>query len=118
MRALVLLILLGLALPAAARADDTDALYSRADAALIDLTLSDEARQALLADPGEYVDATLALELGDLGYGPETVEVRLKGQASFRPLGKKSAFKVKFPKANPLLGLKSMTLNTWSRTAR
>ena len=37
--------------------------------------------------------------------------MRLKGQSSFRPLGKKSAFKVKFPKANRLLGLKSMTLN-------
>ncbi len=37
--------------------------------------------------------------------------MRLKGHATFRPLGKKSAFKVKFPKANRLLGLKSMTLN-------
>ena len=37
--------------------------------------------------------------------------MRLKGHATFRPLGKKAAFKVKFPKANRLLGLKSMTLN-------
>ena len=61
--------------------------------------------------PSEYVDATLALAADGIDYGPETVEVRLKGNASFRPLGQKAAFKVKFPKANRLLGLKSMTLN-------
>ena len=43
--------------------------------------------------------------------------MRLKGQASFRPLGKKAAFKVKFPEANRLLGLKSMTLNNMVQDA-
>jgi hypothetical protein len=62
-------------------------------------------------DADEYLDATLSLEQGHLKYGPETVEARLKGHATFLPLGNKAAFKVKFPKANRLLGLKSITLN-------
>ena len=107
----MLCILVGLAFPLAARADEADQVFDPSGVALIDLTLSDAAQDALAADPGEYVDGTLSLKFGDLSYGPETVEVRLKGHATFRPLGKKSAFKLKFPKANRLLGLKSMTLN-------
>ena len=103
--------MVGLAFPLAARADDADQVFDPSGVALIDLTIGEAAQDALAADPGEHVDATLSLEFGDLTYGPETVEVRLKGHATFRPLGKKSAFKVKFPKANRLLGLKSMTLN-------
>jgi len=110
-RVFVALAVLALALPAAARADDAAPLYDPANVAQIDLTLSDEARAALAADPSEYVDATLALTAEGIDYGPETVEVRLKGTTSFRPLGEKAAFKVKFPKANRLFGLKSMTLN-------
>jgi hypothetical protein len=110
-RTVVLLALTALAFPATARADDAAALYDPADVAVVDLSLSGEAIEALAGDPGEYVDATFSLAKGDLAFGPKPVEVRLKGQASFRPLGQKAAFKVKFPKANRLLGLKSMTLN-------
>jgi hypothetical protein len=108
-RVLLLCVIVGLAFPLAARADEADQVFDPSGVALIDLTLSQAAQDALTADPGEYVDGTLSLELGDLSYGPETVEVRLKGHGTFRPLGKKSAFKVKFPKANRLLGLKSLT---------
>jgi spore coat protein CotH len=110
-RVLAALVLLGLAVPAAARGDDAAPLYDPANVAQIDFTISDEAREALEAKPTEYVDATFALAADGIDYGPETVEVRLKGTTSFRPLGEKAAFKVKFPKANRLLGLKSITLN-------
>ena len=110
-RVVFALAVLALALPAAARADDAAPLYDPANVAQIDITLSDEARAALAADPSEYVDGTFALTAEGIDYGPETVEVRLKGKTSFRPLGQKAAFKVKFPKANRLLGLKSVTLN-------
>ena len=55
--------------------------------------------------------ATFALTVGDLAFGPKQVEVKLKGHGSFRPLGEKAAFKVKFAKTDRLLGLKSLTLN-------
>jgi hypothetical protein len=108
---IAILIAAWLVLPAAAHADDAAVLYDPSDVALVDLTLSEEAEQALLEEPKEYVDATFALELGDSSFGPGPVEVKLKGTTSFLPLTKKAAFKVKFPKANRLLGLKSMTLN-------
>jgi hypothetical protein len=117
-RSLVALALLALAFPVTARAEDAAVLYDPATVALIDLAIPVESREALAADPGEYVDATFTLEAGELALGPHPVEVRLKGSTSFRPLGGKAAFKVKFPKEHRLLGLKSLTLTTWSRTRR
>jgi hypothetical protein len=110
-RSLVALALLALAFPVTARAEDAAVLYDPATVALIDLAIPVESREALAADPGEYVDATFTLEAGELAFGPHPVEVRLKGSTSFRPLGGKAAFKVKFPKEHRLLGLKSLTLN-------
>ena len=111
MRGLLLCIIVGLAFPLAARADEADQVFDPSDVALIDLTLSDAAQAALAADPASTSTRRSRSSSATSAYGPETVEVRLKGNATFRPLGKKSAFKVKFPKANRLLGLKSMTLN-------
>jgi len=42
---------------------------------------------------------------------PDDVEIRLKGNYSFRNLTAKSAFKVKFPKTKPFKGLRVLTLN-------
>ncbi len=105
------LLVLALALPAAARADEAAVLYDPAGVAEIDLTLSDEAREALLLDPRTYVAATLQLTVAGSTLGPKQVQVKLKGHGSFRPLEGKAAFKVKFAKTDRLLGLKSMTLN-------
>ena len=99
-----------------AGADDTAPLFDPAHVSQIDVTLDDEARQALVDEPTEYVDAGFSLVIapgtaGERTIGPMTAEVKLKGTATFRPLGQKSAFKVKFPKANRPLGLKGLTLN-------
>ena len=110
-RTSALLVLLALALPEAARADDAAALYDPANVAQIDLTVSDEAEQSLLADPSTYVDATFRLTVAGVVFGPKPAEVRLKGHASFRPFDRKAALKVKFAKANRPFGLKSLTLN-------
>ena len=110
-RTSALLVLLALALPAAARADDAAVLYDPANVAQIELTVSDEAEQSLLADPSTYVDATFRLTVAGVVFGPKPAEVRLKGHASFRPFDRKAALKVKFAKANRPFGLKSLTLN-------
>jgi spore coat protein CotH len=105
------MLLLAIAFPVAARADEAAVLYEPADVAEIDLTLSDEARQALLSDPRTYVAATLELTVAGSAFGPKEVQVKLKGHGSFRPLDQKAAFRVKFSKTDRLLGLKNLTLN-------
>ena len=110
-RTCVLWVVAGLVFPVGAGADDAAVLYQPADVAQLDLTLTDEAEQALLDDSSSYVAATFGLTVGDLAFGPKQVEVKLKGHGSYRPLGEKAAFKVKFAKTDRLLGLKSLTLN-------
>ena len=110
-RTSALLVVLAFAVPEAARGDDAAALYDPANVAQIDLTVSDEAEQSLLADPSTYVDATFRLTVAGLVFGPKPAEVRLKGHTSFRPFDRKAALKVKFAKANRPFGLKSLTLN-------
>jgi hypothetical protein len=104
-------VVLALTLPASARADEAAVLYDPAAVARVDLSLSEEAEQALLADPSAYVPGTIQLTVGDRVLGPKATQVKLKGQASFRPLGRKAAFKLKFAKSDRLLGLKKLTLN-------
>jgi hypothetical protein len=80
----------------------------------IDLELPEASRDALASDPGEYVDATFSLTGPAGSYGPLAIGARLKGSASFRPLTRKAAFKLKFGhsvKGQRLLGLKTLTLN-------
>jgi hypothetical protein len=101
----------GLALAPAARADDAAALYDPATVARIDLGLSPDAIAALADDPSEYVPATFGMQLGDETFAARPAELKLKGHASFRPLGKKAAFKLKFAKKDRFFGLKKLTLN-------
>ena len=95
-------------------------MYEPSTVAVIDLTLSPEAIAGLEAEPEEYVKGAFTLAFGDgtpQGIGPPSsqrnVEVRLKGNVggSFRPLTGKAAFKLKFKKSEPFLGLRKMTLN-------
>lgn len=99
-----------------------DSMYDPAKVAVIDLQLPPASVAALEAEPDEYVEGTFAIAETDgtpAGVGdytaPLTVGVRLKGGAgSFRDLGGKAAFKVKFNEfvsGQKFLGLKRLTLN-------
>jgi hypothetical protein len=96
-------------------ADEAAWLYEPDHVTEIDLELPDESREALAADPDEYVEGTFSLERHDgTSYGPLVVGVKLKGNASFRTLDGKAAFKLKFNefvKGQTFLGLKKLTLN-------
>jgi hypothetical protein len=106
-------------LPAAAVADEAEALYDPGTVWVIDLQLPQTSVEALEADPeGDYQEGTFSVAQSDgtpEGVGtfstPQAMEIRLKGSASFKPLSGKAAFKIKFPKAGPFLGLRKMTLN-------
>jgi CotH kinase protein/RTX calcium-binding nonapeptide repeat (4 copies) len=96
-------------------ADDPAAwLFSPAAVVEIDLTLPQQSIDALSSDPTEYQDGTFSLTTTSEKYGPLNVGLRLKGAASFRPLGGKAAFKVKLDHSVPgqrFFGLKTLTLN-------
>ncbi len=79
----------------------------------IDLSIPPASREALATDPGEYVEATFSLDAAGGAYGPLDVGVRLKGNASFRTLDGKAAFKLNFDPApgGRFLGLRRLTLN-------
>lgn len=106
-------------LPAAAAADEAESLYDPGTVWVIDLQLPPTSVEALEADPeGAYQPGTFSVAQTDGtpdGIGsfstPQAMEIRLKGSASFKPLSGKAAFKIKFPKAGPFMGLRKMTLN-------
>lgn len=110
-------------LPAAASADEAEALYDPGTVWVIEVDLPQASKEALEADPeGAYQPATMVFKRTDGTPGgivetlaPEEVEMRLKGSASFKPLSGKAAFKIKFSKegvkTGPFLGLRKMTLN-------
>ena len=106
-------------LPAAAAADEAEALYDPGTVWVIDLQLPQASVEALESEPeGDYQAGTFSVAPSDGtpdGVGafsaPQAMEIRLKGSASFRDLSEKAAFKIKFPKAGPFLGLRKMTLN-------
>jgi spore coat protein CotH len=106
-------------LPAAAAADEAEALYDPGTVWVIDLQLPQASVEGLEEDPeGDYQPGTFSIAQSDGtpdGVGsfstPQAMEIRLKGSASFRDLSEKAAFKIKFPKAGPFLGLRKMTLN-------
>jgi hypothetical protein len=106
-----------LALVPAARAGDAAALYDPAAVARIDLTLTPEAIAALTADPSTYVPATFEMQIGDDTFAARPAELKLKGHGTFRPIGKKAAFKLKFAKKDRFLGLKKLTLNNMVQDA-
>jgi spore coat protein CotH len=106
-----------------ASADEAAAIYDPGTVVFIDLTLSPAEEAKLEADPGEYVKGTISMtesadgtpagEVGSPFIAPRPAEIRLKGNVggSFRDLTEKAAFKLKFKKTEPLLGLRKMTLN-------
>jgi len=96
-------------------------MYEAGTVVRIDLTLSPTEKAKLEAEPLEYVKGTFSLAKTDgAPGGAETpvvtglpAEIRLKGnvEGSFRELDGKAAFKLKFGKTEPFLGLRKMTLN-------
>jgi CotH kinase protein len=96
-------------------------MYEAGTVVRIDLTLSAPEKAKLEAEPFEYVKGTFSLAKTDgAPGGTETpvvtglpTEIRLKGnvEGSFRELDGKAAFKLKFSKTEPFLGLRKMTLN-------
>ncbi len=101
-----------------ATADEAASVYDPTTVGVIDLQLLPAAVVALETEPEEYVEGTFSFAPSDgtpAGIGsfstPIKVEARLKGSASFRDFDEKAAFKLKFGKAAPFLGLRKMTLN-------
>ena len=98
--------------------DQAAALYQPNRVDVIELKLAPPALAELEAEPEEYVKGTFELAETDgtpagrsAFSAPLNVEVRLKGDASFKSLDGKAAFKLKFGKAEPFMGLRKMTLN-------
>lgn len=104
---------------AGARADAAAELYDPSRVVLFDLQLPPASVQSLKDAPETYVEGTLSYAPAAPGgttpaaafSAPIATSVRLKGSASFRPFTGKAAFKLKFAKATPFLGLRKMTLN-------
>lgn len=102
-------------------ADDAAAVYDPSKMHVIKLTLPPSSQQALENwetwqeyQPGKFswaVSSNGVPPSAGAFTTPEDVEIRLKGNYSFRNLTAKSAFKVKFPKAKPFKGLRVLTLN-------
>jgi hypothetical protein len=93
---------------------DSSAVYVDDRVVLLELVMSDEAQAALRAEPSEYVAAKMTASIDGREYGPFDVGARLKGNASFRGLDGKSAWRLKFGhvvKGQRVFGLKSLTLN-------
>lgn len=96
-------------------------MYEAGTVTAIELTLSSTEKAKLEAEPDEYVKGTFSLAKTDGTPGgtrtpvvtEAPVEIRLKGHlsGSFRTLAEKAAFKLKFKKSEPFLGLHKMTLN-------
>ena len=119
--ALLAAALLALVLASPAAALTAEEMYEPSMVVVIDLQLPPASVVALEAEPEEYVEGTFSLAPTDGTPGgvgefsaPLTVGIRLKGESSFRDLGGKAAFKVKFAefvKGQKFLGLKNLTLN-------
>ncbi len=91
-------------------ADPSDELFAAENLVRFDLELPPESLRALRDSPDDY--AVGSLRYRDLRL--ESIGVRLKGEASFRELDDKPAFRVKldeFVSGQRLFGLKRLTLN-------
>ncbi|MEM9463035.1 MAG: CotH kinase family protein, partial [Myxococcota bacterium] len=92
-------------------ATNADELFSVERLPRFDLRISETSWAALEAEPKQWVPATF--EYDGLEY--VNIGVRLKGNHSFRPLGDKASFKVKFnryERGRRFLGLEALTLNS------
>lgn len=104
--------------PGTARAADDEAawMFEPDHVTEIALDLPPASREALSADPDEYVESSFSLSREDgTTYGPLLVGTKLKGDTSFRDLSQKAAFKLKFDEFvddQTFLGLKKLTLNS------
>jgi len=95
---------------ASATADPSDELFAAENLVRFDLELPPESLQRLEAEPYEYVPGTLRYRDQEL----RSIGVRLKGEASFREVDDKPAFRLKldeFVSGQRLFGLKRLTLN-------
>ncbi len=76
----------------------------------IDLTIEDDAWQALEADPRSWVPAHVAIQ----GFPDVDTAVRLKGNGSFQPIGEKPSWKLdlgRFVEDSEIDGLDELVLN-------
>ncbi len=116
------LVLFGSVCARAALADEAAQIYDPGQVFIVDLTLSPTEKAKLEAEPGEYVKGTFSMAKSADGtpsgmevpfISSRAAEIRLKGNTggSFRDLSEKAAFKLKFKKAEAVLGLRKMTLN-------
>lgn len=90
--------------------DPSDELYAAESLVRFDLELPPESVRKLEESPDEYAVGTLRYRERTLG----AIGVRLKGEASFRELDDKPAFRLKLDELVPgqrLFGLKRLTLN-------
>jgi hypothetical protein len=102
-----------------AAADEAAALFDPGRMHVVKLSLPQKSREELAKDRDKYQPGTFSIAVSSDGTPdsvgsfstPVAVEMKLKGSASFRPLSGKSAFKIRFPKAAPFLGLRYITLN-------
>jgi hypothetical protein len=100
--------------PSPSGVDMAAEIFDPTQVANIQLGLSQASIDALGVDPDTYVPGTITLTTSSTTYGPLNVGIHLKGNASFRDLTGKSAFKIKIPFSVPgqrLAGLRSLTLN-------
>ncbi len=110
--ALALTLLIALCLSVSpARAGEVEDFYDPARVVIVDLTIPPESWRSLELEPRTWAPATLTLDLAGDQIGPLDVTVKLKGHDTFRPIGQKSALRIKFAKDQRLYGLKSLTLN-------
>jgi CotH kinase protein len=109
----------------AALAGEEDFLYDPTTVSVIRISVSEAELDKLKAEPFEYVEGeSVELTKTDgtpAGVGATTVvnnvELKLKGKpgGSFQGLGGKAAFKLKFKKAEPLFGIRKLTLNNMTQ---
>jgi hypothetical protein len=93
-----------------ATSDPSDELFAAENLVRFDLELPPQSLEQLAAAPHEYVPGTLIYR----GQRLATIGVRLKGEASFREVDDKPAFRLKLDELvddQRLFGLKRLTLN-------
>jgi hypothetical protein len=93
---------------------DADALFSGDTVEVFELTLPPASVDGLRAAPRQFQPGTLVWK----GRTFDRVGVRLKGEATFRPIDDKAAFKIKLDEFVPgqrLLGLRRLTLNNMAQ---
>jgi spore coat protein CotH len=100
--------------PSPSGVDEAAEIFDPTEVADIDLGLPQSSMDALAVDPDTYVPGSITLTTSTTTYERPNVGIRLKGNATFRTLDDKAAFKVKIPFSVPgqrLAGLRTLTLN-------